>query len=493
MKRLFTLLLVFTVSYISAQPKIYTPSLLIPNDAATNQMPDVTLSWSAVTGVGIIKYKLVVDDNPDFTSPMVFHTEFLTGMQMSKLHYNKTYFWRVKAYDLGTEDSSYWSATRSFSIFEKLENKKPNNKDKELAPMVTLEWKDRIGPNLITGNTYFNYMIDTAATFDSPLAYSGMIAGTSYKSSTPKLHFGTSYFWKVRALHEEDTSAWTEPWYFRTLDTLKLKDPANNATNLQFNLKLSWDKATGISRYDYEIANNPDFEDALHFITEENIVTPTGITFGEKYYWRVRGRHTGDTTTWGNFRSFSIIAYPNLKTPANNATGITSSPEFIWDKMTGLSFFLLQYDTDPNFTDGFISNSISDTLTKYRCPYILEGNTTYYWRMCAVAGSDTSAWSPAFSFTTASGVGIKDPEALNSKVFPNPARHSVSVRLPEQVSGIAVFRLMDLLGQKVLEQAVEVSGNPIQTLDLTGIRGGIYMLKIETGGKSTLHKLVIDK
>ncbi len=494
MKRILTLLLIFAVSYISAQPKIYTPSPLLPTDAATNQMPDVTISWSAVTGVGIIKYKLLVDEDPAFVSPHDFNTEFLTGVTMADLLYNTTYYWKVKAYDAGTGDSSYWSATRSFTTFEKLENRRPNNKDKNQPPVLNLEWRDRIGPNLITGNTYFNYIIDTTATFDSPLAHSANVAATVYKATTPRLRFGTRYYWKVRAINNSDTSSWTEPWYFRTLDTIKQKDPANNAINQQLNLKIGWDKYEGITRYDYELSTTPDFQDALHYISENNIVTPVGITFGVKYYWRVRGRHLGDTTSWGETRAFTTIAYPNLKVPANGATNVSAQPEFSWDKMGGISFFLLQYDTDPNFGDGFLSNNIGDTLSKYRCPYQLEKNTVYYWRMRAVAGTDSSAWSPVFSFTTVGGVGLNEPQLRNTvHVFPNPARNNVTVRFPQDVSGIGLIRIMDLLGQTVLTKSIEITGDPTQALDISGLRGGVYMLKAEIDGRIFLQKMIIDK
>jgi hypothetical protein len=494
MKRILTLLLIFAVSYISAQPKIYTPSPLLPTDAATNQMPDVTISWSAVTGVGIIKYKLLVDEDPGFLSPHIFNTEFLTGVAMADLLYNTTYYWKVKAYDAGTGDSSYWSTTRSFKTFEKLENRRPTNKDKNQAPVLNLEWRDRIGPNLITGNTFFNYIIDTTTSFNSPLVHSANVAGTVYKASTPRLRFGTRYYWKVRAINQNDTSSWTDPWYFRTLDTIKQKDPANNAINQQLNLKLNWDKYQGITRYDYELSTTPTFEDALHYITENNIVTPAGITFGVKYFWRVRGRHLGDTTSWGETRAFTTIAHPNLKVPANGAANVSTQPEFSWDKMGGISFFLLQYDTDPNFGDGFLSNNIGDTLSKYRCPYQLENNTVYYWRMRAVAGSDSSAWSPAFSFTTAGGVGISDPAGRNTvQIFPNPARNNVSVRFPEGVSGIGLIRIMDLLGQSVMTKTIEISGDLVKSVDISGLRGGIYMLKAEIDGKVFLQKMIIDK
>jgi hypothetical protein len=492
MKRIFTFFFLLIGFSVIAQPKIYTPTLLLPNNGATNQMPDVTLSWSAVTGLGVIKYKLEIDDNPDFTSPKVFYTEFLTGYTMSNLHYGVQYHWRVKAYDLATNDSSYWSATRNFTVFSKVDNKKPENKTKEITPLATLEWKDRLGPNLVTGNTYFNYILDTVETFDSPMAYLGTVSGSVYKATTPKMRFGTRYFWKVRAINEKDTSNWSDAWYFRTLDTIVLKDPANNATNQQINLTLSWNAANGVTKYDYQICTNPEFDEPLHFITDKTSVIPSGITFGGHYYWRVRGRHTSDTSSWGVTRLFSIIPYPILKSPANGDTNVSTQPLFSWEPMTGIESYYLQYDKDPNLTDGFISPPIGDSLSNYRCPYILEENTVYYWRMRATANSDTSQWSPVFSFTTLKGIGMIENDLDKISIFPLPANNYLNIRFPSTMSGQATIQLIDLVGQKVIELTAEINSQNPYKLNVSNLKSGIYILRISNHGNSFIRKVSIE-
>ncbi|HAL64016.1 MAG: Protease-associated PA [Bacteroidetes bacterium 38_7] len=493
MKRIFTALLLLIEISVIAQPKIYTPTLLSPNNGATNQMPDVTLSWSAVTGLGVIQYKLEIDDDQNFTSPEVFYTEFLTGYNMSNLHYGVKYYWRVKAYDLATGDSSYWSAIRNFTVFSKVDNKKPDNKSKEITPVATLEWKDRLGPNLVTGNTFFNYMLDTVQGFDSPIAYSGIVSGSVYKTTTPKLRFGTRYFWRVRAINEEDTSAWSDTWYFRTLDTIVLKAPANNATNQQIDLTLSWNAANGVTKYDYEISTNPEFEEPLHFVTDKTSATPTGITFGGQYYWRVRGRHTEDTSSWGASRSFTVIPYPILKSPANGDTNVNTQPLFSWEPMTGIDAYQLQYDTDPNFLDGFISPAIGDSLSSYRCPYILEKNTVYYWRMRVTANSDTSQWSPAFSFTTSRGIGMIENDFDKINIYPIPAKNFLNVRFPSSVSGQTTIQLIDLVGQKIIELSVNISTQDLYRINVSHLKSGIYILRISNHGNTFVRKVSIDR
>jgi hypothetical protein len=491
MKRFLSALLILVVTGLSAQTKIYTPALSSPNNAAANQMPNIVLSWAGVTGTGIIKYKLVVDEDAAFTSPMAFYTEFITSAQMANLHYTTTYYWRVKAYDMGTGDSSYWSETRSFTTFSKLDPKKPENKAKEQQPMVTIEWKDRIGANLISGNSQFNYILDTTPNFNSPALTSAFIDGSTFKTTSPKLRFGTNYFWKVRALNLNDTTIWSDVFKFRTLDTIKLVTPDNNKIDMSINEKVGWSKVVGATKYDYEISLTDDFADPLRYATELITVVPEGISFGKKYYWRARARHESDTSTWGNVRNFTIVAYPKAKTPENGAIDIETQPEFVWTKMNGITNIEIQYANNEAFVDAF-SQKIADTV-RFKCPYILENKTMYYWRLRAFTTTDSTVWSPTWSFKTGSGIGIPQASKSGMQIYPNPAKDKVSIRFTSGQSGNVHLRLVDLLGQNIIIRDAEIIEGVPMVLDIAQVPNGIYLVKIESAGKTTVQKLVVDR
>ncbi len=491
MKRFLSVLLILVVMGLSAQTKIYTPALNSPNNAAANQMPDVVLSWSGVTGVGIIKYKLVVDDDAAFGSPMAFYSEFVTSAQMANLNYITTYYWKVKAYDMGTGDSSFWSETRSFTTFTKLEPKKPDNKAKEQQPVVTIEWKDRIGANLITGNTQFNYILDTTPDFNSPVLKSTYIDATVYKTPSPKLRFGTNYFWKVRALTANDTTIWSDVFKFRTLDTIKLLTPDNNKVDMSINEKVGWSKVTGATKYDYEISLTADFADPLRYATELTSVVPEGISFGEKYYWRARARHEGDTSGWGIIRNFSVIAYPKAKTPENGAIDIETQPEFVWTKMNGITNIEIQYAANESFIDAF-SQKIADTI-RFKCPYILDNKTMYYWRLRAFTTSDSTEWSPTWSFKTGSGIGIPNSSKNSMQIYPNPAKDKVNIRFASGQTGNVHLRMVDLLGQNIIVQDAEIIEGVPMSLNIAQVPNGIYLLKIESAGKTSVQKIIVDR
>ncbi|MFA5859505.1 MAG: FlgD immunoglobulin-like domain containing protein [Elusimicrobiota bacterium] len=92
------------------------PTLVSPANAASLASSVPVFDWSDVTDPSGVKYKLQVDNNPDFTS-LVINQGTLTASTYSPTAglANGTYYWRVAAYD-NTGNSSSWSAARSVAL-----------------------------------------------------------------------------------------------------------------------------------------------------------------------------------------------------------------------------------------------------------------------------------------------------------------------------------------------------------------------------------------
>ena len=123
MKRIFLTTLLLSLAgllSLSAQERVYTPELSLPENGAVDQMPDVLLDWNAVTGgnTGIIKYDVQMDTDPALSNPVNFETEFVTAVKMEPLVFGETYYWRVRAKD--GNDISGWSDIWSFRIIRRV-------------------------------------------------------------------------------------------------------------------------------------------------------------------------------------------------------------------------------------------------------------------------------------------------------------------------------------------------------------------------------------
>lgn len=157
MKRIFFAALLISLAgllNLTAQERIYTPELSLPDNEAVDQMPDVILDWNGVTGgnTGIIKYDIQLDTDPALGSPENFETEFLTAIQTENLKFGETYYWRVRAKD--GNDISGWSETRSFRVIRRVVLTGPNEANFQ-NDTTKLSWE------ALTGINEYDYQFDT--------------------------------------------------------------------------------------------------------------------------------------------------------------------------------------------------------------------------------------------------------------------------------------------------------------------------------------------
>jgi hypothetical protein len=124
------------------------------------------------------------------------------------------------------------------------------------------------------------------------------------------------------------------------------------------------------------------------------------------YYWRVRSTNgCGGSSAWSAVSSFTTrgcttLAAPTLSAPANGATGVSPTAALDWTDVAGASGYEVQVATSSAFTTIVASNTAL-TASNWTVSPALSPNTTYYWRARAKDSCGTSAYSAAFSFTTA--------------------------------------------------------------------------------------------
>ncbi|RCK75921.1 MAG: Alkaline serine exoprotease A precursor [Ignavibacteriae bacterium] len=126
-------------------------------------------------------------------------------------------------------------------------------------------------------------------------------------------------------------------------------------------------------------------------------------------------------------------AAPTLSSPANGATGVSTSPTLVWNASSGATSYRLQVSTSSSFsTLTFDQSGITATSQAISG---LANSTTYYWRVNASNSAGTSAWSSVWSFTTAASsqtcTGTKYTGTLSgtgaSQIQPNGTYYYSSV------------------------------------------------------------------
>ena len=377
--------------------------LVAPVNLATNQSPDELLDWSPLSGLTI--YEFQWDTSANFNSPLFYFSSVSSGTSQattSNLRFGTTYFWRVRGSHL--TDTTLWSVVRSFTTIDQLSLIAPVNFATNQSPNELLDW----GP--LSGLTFYDYQWDTTANFNSPLLTSSSIASGSSQVTTSELRFGTTYYWRARGRHLEDTMQWSAIRSFTTTDQLSLIAPVNLAINQAPNEIIDWSALSGLTFYDYQWDTTANFNSPLltfsSIPTGSSQIATSELRFGTRYYWRARGRHSADTMQWSSIRSFTTIDQISLVSPANGATNVSANPVLDWTSLSGILIYQYQIDTVITFTNplsGIIGSGTSQaTVTG------LENQKIYYWRVRAWHAADTTNWSTIRYF----GVG------LNSIVAP---------------------------------------------------------------------------
>ena len=85
-------------------------------------------------------------------------------------------------------------------------------------------------------------------------------------------------------------------------------------------------------------------------------------------------------------------------------------------------------------------------------------------------------------------------QLLNSKVFPNPTVSDFTVSFDLEKSCNMQILLCDILGQEVLQfyDGFASAGNFTRTFSTENLAKGIYFLKIQINGNSTVEKIIVE-
>ncbi len=184
--------------------------------------------------------------------------------------------------------------------------------------------------------------------------------------------------------------------------------PAAGATGVELAAVLDWSDVTGAT-YEVQVASDSAFATVVASasgLTSSAWTVSPALSTNTTYYWRVRSANScGGASAWSTTRSFTTrgcttLAAPTLTSPANGATGVSSSTPLDWSDVASATGYEVQVASDSAFATIVRSNTTL-TSSAWTVSPALSANTTYYWRVRAKDSCGVSAYSATFSFTTA--------------------------------------------------------------------------------------------
>jgi GH18 family chitinase len=178
--------------------------------------------------------------------------------------------------------------------------------------------------------------------------------------------------------------------------------PTSGSSVDKSSVTLTWNTVSGATYYYVAIfnsANQQIFPPGGTNITDTTYLIPSSyLAYSSNYTWYVgAGNGTGISgvqpsaylfTTQG--QAVGTPATPVLTSPAANATGVSISPTFYWNRVDSAVSYNFQYTTDTTNSGSYITYSPLDTTISL---VNLNNGVTYFWRVRGYNGTNFGSYS----------------------------------------------------------------------------------------------------
>jgi hypothetical protein len=182
-----------------------TPALILPFNDETEVPTIMQFVWNSSLYAN--SYQLYVDENSDFTSPLVYTTTD-TSRIVVILQPNQKYYWCVRAFNTPSIVSS-WSQIKSFTtvtVFEGPNLLAPSFNENNVSLNADFDWED------IEDATAYIISIDTSSDFSTQV-----LDTTEFSEYSTALNKGSKrYYWRVMAQRDTQNSIWSDVYEFKT-------------------------------------------------------------------------------------------------------------------------------------------------------------------------------------------------------------------------------------------------------------------------------------
>lgn len=394
----------------TAQPVPVKPTLVSPQNNATNLPINLTLTWNAAQGADT--YHLQLSNSASFNSLVLNDSTLtVTSRQTGNLNSSSVYYWRVAARN--ASGTSPWSDVWNFST----------RSDTSGIPILLSPGDGAVNQptalNLIWSSVktakYYHLQVSKDSLLTSFVVNSDSLADTTKNVSS--LEAATVYFWRVSASFSSGPGKWSNVSRFRTFSASPsapiLQSPTNNAANQSLYPILSWNKSDSANHYQLQVSTDQNFGTTTF---NDSTITATYTQVGPlkeltKYFWRVSAFNNSVKSGWSVIWNFTTASShsstPTLLTPPDGSKNNPLSVLCDWDSVAGASVYNIRVSTRPGFDTLIVNDSSVTTSSKVISG--LKNSMTYFWDVRAKVNGAWGQFSAAWSFSTV----VSTPKYIN--------------------------------------------------------------------------------
>lgn len=289
------------------------PTLISPADDTTGVDQSPLLDWDGV--LYATNYIVQLDNDTNF-SPVSWTDTTVNSKATVELGLvqGTTWYWRVLAFNIF--DTSEWSVTYSFTV---------TTGPALTTPVLLLPRDDTtnvIQYPVLDWDTVINvrhYVVQLSDTISFTDIYWSDSLTQSTSTVDSVLDYASTWYWRVRAYNDFDTSDWSAIYTFTVQDPTiaapTLLTPTNGATGQSQSPTLVWSETDEADFYNVQLTQYSDFSSVLwnqNTFDTSRLVDMT-LLEGTKWYWRARAINATDTSNWSS--TFAFIVTEGSATP----------------------------------------------------------------------------------------------------------------------------------------------------------------------------------
>ena len=258
----------------------------------------------------------------------------------------------------------------------------------------------------VAGATTYDFQISTSDQFNTTLVN----VTTVQRQYVPKVQLPTQtqLYWRVRATGGGET--WTTTLFSRTTvgaPTLIGPADAEELTQPDEPVTLSWQPVPGAESYDVQYGTDPNFVDQTTTKSVEGSSYVVALQTPGTYVWRVRGvLGNGVFTAWSGgagplppARTYKVMGLDTASavpptSPPDDPNQALTDVVLDWEPIKGAKSYELQISTDLEFPPATIVDQVGAVYgTRYSPPETLN-NDQYFWR---IRPTDAAGFEPEWS------------------------------------------------------------------------------------------------
>ena len=461
------------------------PVLLSPANNITNANTSTTFTWKATFGAA--QYGIQVADDISFNN-IIKSSDAITdtAFAVTGLLEGQKYYWRVKS--TNTSGSSAWSAASNFITILYAPTSLAVKRD--TSAEIILTWNDN-------SSNEDGYLIERRINSDSSYTLLDTLKASGNTYVDKNIELALSYVYRVKAYTKFCSSGYSNEASLAGVPGVPaLLEPGENILNIKTNPAFTWSRTNNSEKYNFQIADDISFNHIIKSDTAltDTSITVTGLSEGQKYYWRVQARNTGGAGPWSEIS--------NLTTKLSAPTGLTAQK----NDMNEIE--LTWKDNSPN-EDGYVieckmnpetSFTVIDSLKSSGKGYVdkkAEVNQTYTYRTKAYTKFAESDYSNEASLTVTGidGEGGIPTKYSISQNYPNPFNPTTQIEFGIPYAGNVEIKLYDILGREaaMILNEHRSAGRYKVEFNAGGLTSGMYFYKIVSGNYSEIKKMILLK